>query len=222
MKEILIAPSVLSCDFGRFAEEIVAVEAAGADLIHMDVMDGHFVPNITIGPMIVAAAKKVAQKPLDVHLMIENPQAYIADFAKAGADFITVHVEAENHLFRAIELIKSFGKKAGVSLNPATPLGVLEEILADVDMVLVMTVNPGFGGQSYIASMDAKISRVRTMIEESGKKIYLEVDGGIKANNVRGPVRAGADVIVMGTEVFHSQDYAKKIQEVRKEIATIR
>lgn len=222
MDKILVAPSVLSCDFGRFAEEIAAVEAAGADLIHIDVMDGHFVPNITIGPMIVAAAKKVAQTPLDVHLMIENPQAYIADFARAGADLITVHVEAENHLFRAIELIKSFGKKAGVSLNPATPTVTIEEIISEVDMVLVMTVNPGFGGQSYIASMDAKISRIRKMIEACGKKIYLEVDGGIKANNVRGPVRAGADVIVMGTEIFHSQDYAQKIEEVRKEIAEIR
>ncbi len=218
MKKILIAPSILSCKFSKLGQEIREVEKAGADLIHVDVMDGHFVPNITIGPLVVRAVKEVSSIPLDVHLMIANPGKYVADFIEAGADIITLHVETDDHIFRTIDEIKSFGKKAGVSINPSTPEDTLKYIIDVVDMILVMTVNPGFGGQKYIHSMEPKIRRTRQMIEESGREIDLEADGGIKAQNVKQVVDAGANVLVMGTEIFHSEDYAAKIQEIRKVI----
>ena len=220
MNKIQIAPSILSCNFLELGKEIKDVEKAGADLIHIDVMDGHFVPNITIGPLFVEAIKKIATKPLDVHLMIDNPGAFVNDFAVKGADIITIHAEADNHLFRTLEVIKSSGKKAGVSLNPSTPLAFLDHVIHIVDLILIMTVNPGFGGQAYIPSMEEKIRNTRKMIDKTGRKIDLEVDGGIKADNVKKVVQAGGDMIVMGTEIFHSKDYRKKIQEVRKKIGS--
>jgi ribulose-phosphate 3-epimerase len=220
MNKIRIAPSILSCNFLELGKEIKNVEKAGADLIHIDVMDGHFVPNITIGPLFVEAIKKIATKPLDVHLMIENPSLFVQDFIAKGADIVTVHAEADNHLFRTLEIIKSSGKKAGVSLNPSTPLSFLDHVIHIVDLILIMTVNPGFGGQAYIPSMGEKIRNTRQMINMTGRKIDLEVDGGIKADNVKKVVQAGGDMIVMGTEIFHSRDYKKKIQEVRKKIGS--
>ena len=220
MNKIQIAPSILSCNFLELGKEIKDVEKAGADLIHIDVMDGHFVPNITIGPLFVEAIKKIATKPLDVHLMIDNPGAFVNDFAAKGADIITIHAEADNHLFRTLEVIKSSGKKAGVSLNPSTPLSFLDHVIHIVDLILIMTVNPGFGGQAYIPSMEEKIRNTRKMIDKTGRKIDLEIDGGIKADNVKKVVEAGGDMIVMGTEIFHSKDYRKKIQEVRKKIGS--
>jgi ribulose-phosphate 3-epimerase len=218
MTNIRISPSILSCDFSRLGQEIRDVEKAGADLIHVDVMDGHFVPNITIGPIVVKAVKAASSVPLDVHLMIENPEKYVGDFIEAGADILTLHVEADRHIFRTIDEIKSSGRKAGVSLNPGTPEDVLKYIIDVVDMVLIMTVNPGFGGQKYIHSMEQKIERTRKMIDETGRDVDLEVDGGIKALNAKRVVDAGADILVMGTEIFHSGDYEKKMAEVRKAI----
>jgi ribulose-phosphate 3-epimerase len=220
MNKIQIAPSILSCNFLELGKEIKDVENAGADLIHIDVMDGHFVPNITIGPLFVEAIKKIASKPLDVHLMIDNPGAFVHDFIIKGADIVTIHAEADSHLFRTLEVIKSSGKKAGVSLNPSTPLAFLDHVIHIVDLILIMTVNPGFGGQAYIPSMEEKIRNTRKIIDKTGKKIDLEVDGGIKADNVKRVVQAGGDMIVMGTEIFHSKDYRKKIQEVRKKIGS--
>jgi ribulose-phosphate 3-epimerase len=219
MKRVQIAPSILSCDFVRLGDEIRAVEAAGADLVHVDVMDGHFVPNITIGPLVVKAIKRMNTKPLDVHLMIANPSAFVADFAEAGADIITFHAETDNHMLRTIDFIKSHGKKAGVSLNPATPIDFLEYLLDEVDMILIMTVNPGFGGQKYIPAMGEKIRAVRSMIERSGRDIALEVDGGIKASNARMVVDAGANVLVMGTEIFGSANYRDKFAEIWRNLA---
>jgi ribulose-phosphate 3-epimerase len=218
MGRIFIAPSILSCNFLALEKEIKDVERAGADLIHIDVMDGHFVPNITIGPMIVEAVKRVAVKPLDVHLMIEDPAKYVEDFISAGADIVTVHAEADHHLFRTIDVIKSMGKKAGVSLNPSTPLSKLDHIISEVDMVLIMSVNPGFGGQRYIVTMDEKIKKTRQMIQKSGRKIDLEVDGGIKTENAKRVADAGANILVLGTGIFHTKDYKKTIQEVRKRV----
>ena len=218
MTKTLIAPSILSCKFTKLGQEIRDVEKAGADLIHIDVMDGHFVPNITIGPLIVRAVKEVSRIPLDVHLMIENPAQYVTEFIEAGADIVTVHVETDPHIFRTIDLIKSFGKKAGVSLNPSTPEGAVRYLIEVVDMVLIMTVNPGFGGQKYIRSVEQKIEKTREMIEETGRAIDLEVDGGIKVQNAARVVSLGANVLVMGTEIFHSGDYRKKIEDVRKAI----
>jgi ribulose-phosphate 3-epimerase len=211
-----IAPSILSADFSRLGDEIRAVEAAGADYIHIDVMDGHFVPNITIGPLIVSAARKVTSLPLDVHLMIENPDQYIPDFAKAGADIIVVHAEATSHLHRTIQLIKSFGKKAGVSLNPATPLNALDYILEELDLVLLMTVNPGFGGQSFIDACLPKIHSLRAMLDRRGCEAELEVDGGVKESNMAGISHAGADVFVAGSAVFGSPDYTKTITALKE------
>lgn len=210
-----IAPSILSADFCRLGEEIMAVEAGGADYIHIDVMDGHFVPNITIGPPVVAAVRKITRLPLDVHLMIENPDRYIPDFAAAGADIIVVHAEASIHLHRSIQLIKSLGKKAGVSLNPATPLNYLEYVLADLDLVLLMTVNPGFGGQSFIEEALPKIKALRAMLDKRGLEAELEVDGGVKVDNIARISHAGADVFVAGSAVFGNSDYTATIKALK-------
>ncbi len=212
---IKISPSILSADFARLGEEVRAVEQAGADYIHVDVMDGHFVPNITIGAPVVKSLRPVTSLPLDVHLMIENPDKYIPDFAAAGADIITVHQEATVHLHRTLQLIRSFGKRAGVSLNPATPVGVLELVLAEVDLILLMTVNPGFGGQSFIPFTLGKIAQMRTMIERSGRMIELEVDGGVNSDNIGDLAAAGADVFVAGSAVFNGGDYVRKLTELR-------
>jgi len=211
-----IAPSILSADFSRLGEEIAAIEAGGADYVHIDVMDGHFVPNITIGPLIVQAVRRVTQLPLDVHLMIAEPDRYVADFAKAGADIIVVHAEATNHLHRTVQLIKSLGKKAGVSLNPATPLNVLDYVLEDLDLVLLMTVNPGFGGQSFIDACLSKIQALRGIMDRRGIEAELEVDGGVKTDNIARIAHAGADVFVAGSAVFGSSDYAATIAEMKK------
>ena len=211
-----IAPSILSADFSRLGEEIAAIEAGGADYVHVDVMDGHFVPNITIGPLIVEAARKVTTLPLDVHLMIMNPDLYIPAFAKAGADIIVVHAEATHHLHRTVQLIKSFGKRAGVSLNPATPLNVLDYILEELDLVLLMTVNPGFGGQSFIEACLPKIHALRGMLDKRGLETELEVDGGVKTDNIDRIAHAGADVFVAGSAVFGSPDYATTIAELKR------
>ncbi len=211
-----IAPSILSADFARLGDEVRTVAAAGADYIHIDVMDGHFVPNITIGPLVVEAVRRVTDLPLDVHLMIENPDRYIPDFAKAGSDIIVVHAEATHHLHRTVQLIKSFGKKAGVSLNPATPLNVLEYLLEELDLVLLMTVNPGFGGQSFIEACLPKIHALRGMLDKRGLETELEVDGGVKTDNIDRIAHAGADVFVAGSAVFGSPDYAATIAELKR------
>ncbi|HEY3277623.1 MAG TPA: ribulose-phosphate 3-epimerase [Syntrophorhabdaceae bacterium] len=218
MRNVRIAPSILSCDFSRLGREISDVEKAGADLIHVDVMDGHFVPNITIGPLIVRAVKKSATIPLDVHLMIEHPERYVADFIEGGADIVTIHAEADKHMLRTIDVIKSLGKKAGISLNPSTPEEEIKYVFDVIDMVLIMTVNPGFGGQKYMESMERKIRKIREMIDNSGRSIDLEVDGGLKAQNAYRAVEAGADILVMGTEIFQSGNYAEKMAQVRKAI----
>lgn len=216
---IKIAPSILSADFARLGEEVRAIEAAGADYVHVDVMDGHFVPNLTIGPPVVAALRQVTKLPLDVHLMINNPDAYIPDFAQAGADIITVHQEASTHLHRSVQLIRSLGKKAGVSINPATPVGTLEIVLDDLDLVLVMSVNPGFGGQSFIPSALGKITTLRREITRRGLQVELEVDGGVKPDNIAEIAAAGADVFVAGSAVFGSGDYAATIAALKANAA---
>jgi ribulose-phosphate 3-epimerase len=212
-----IAPSILSADFSRLGEEVLAVDRAGADYIHIDVMDGHFVPNITIGPLVVEAVRKVTSLPLDVHLMIENPDLYIPDFARAGSDIIVFHAEATNHLHRTVQLIKSFGKKAGISLNPATSLHHLDYLLEELDLVLLMTVNPGFGGQSFIEACLPKIQALRGMLDKRGLETELEVDGGVKTDNIGRISSAGADVFVAGSAVFNSSDYATTIAELKKQ-----
>jgi ribulose-phosphate 3-epimerase len=215
-RTIKIAPSILSADFSRLGEEIKAVEAAGADLIHVDVMDGHFVPNITIGPLIVQACRKATKLPLDVHLMIENPELYIADFAKAGADYITVHAEAARHLHRLVQSIREHkGVKAGVSLNPATPLEELDYILDELDLVLIMSVNPGFGGQAFIPSALRKIRELRQLINDRKLSVEIEVDGGVKPENAAAIAGAGADILVAGSAVYGAKDYAAAIREIR-------
>jgi ribulose-phosphate 3-epimerase len=213
---IKIAPSILSADFARLGDEIRAIEAGGADYVHVDVMDGHFVPNITIGPLIVDAIRPVTKLTLDVHLMIENPDLYIPDFAKAGADLIVVHAEATKHLHRTVQLIQSLGKKVGVALNPATSLSALDIILPDLDLVLLMTVNPGFGGQSFIESSLSKITELRQRIDTLDKKIELQVDGGVKVDNIERIAAAGADVFVAGSAVFGSNDYAATITQMKQ------
>ena len=214
-KPIQIAPSILSADFARLADEVAAVEQAGADLLHIDVMDGHFVPNLTIGPPIVESLRKVTKLPLDVHLMITNADAFIPEFAKAGADYLTVHVEACPHLHRTIQSIKELKVKAGVTLNPATPVHTLQEILAEVDLVLIMSVNPGFGGQKFIDSCLAKVKAVRQMLDRIGSHALLEVDGGVKAENAAQVLEAGADVLVAGSAIFSGSDYAARIAALR-------
>ena len=202
MQQFMIAPSILSADFSRLGEEIEAVEKAGADVIHVDVMDGHFVPNITIGVPVVASVRKITDLPLDVHLMIQDADRYIDDFARAGADWITVHVEACPHLHRTIDRIKELGKKAGAVLNPATPLVTLEEILGDVDLVMLMSVNPGFGGQSFIRSSLNKIKTLKNMIEERDLEVGIEVDGGISPATIEKVAGAGANLFVAGSAIF--------------------
>ena len=210
-----IAPSILSADFSKLGEEILAVEAAGADWIHIDVMDGNFVPNITMGPAIISSLRKATKLPFDVHLMIENPDRYIESFSRAGADIITVHAEATNHLYRTIDLIKSFGQRAGVALNPATPLVQLEDVIRHIDLLLIMTVNPGFGGQKFIASSLSKIARANKMLEGLPRKPLLEVDGGVNLQNIGDIAEAGADVIVAGAAIFGSDDYQKTIATMK-------
>ncbi|MDR7236241.1 ribulose-phosphate 3-epimerase [Neobacillus drentensis] len=212
---VKIAPSILSADFSKLGEEIIAVEKGGADYIHVDVMDGHFVPNITIGPLIVEAIRPITKLPLDVHLMIENPDQYIEAFAKAGADYITVHVEACRHLHRTIQNIKSFGIKAGVVLNPATPVESIQHIIGDIDMVLLMSVNPGFGGQKFIPEVLPKIKKVKEMAEQKGLDIEIEIDGGVNSETAKLCVEAGANVLVAGSAIYNQEDYAEAISLIR-------
>ena len=211
----LIAPSILSADFSRLGEEIAAVEAAGADWIHVDVMDGRFVPNITIGPVVVASIRKATRLPFDVHLMIESPERFIDGFAGAGANTITVHVEAAAHLHRTVAMIREKGLRAGVSLNPATPLALVEPILPDIDLLLVMTVNPGFGGQKFISGMIPKIAAAKRMIQRAAPEVLLEVDGGVHLKNIRSIADAGADILVAGSAIFGSRDYAATIRAMK-------
>ena len=218
--EPLIAPSILSADFARLGDDVRAVLDAGADIVHFDVMDNHFVPNLTIGPMICSALRDYGiEAPIDVHLMVEPVDRIIPDFAKAGADFITFHPEASRHVHRTVGLIHEQGCKAGLVFNPATPLDWLEHLLDDLDMVLLMSVNPGFGGQKFIdASLD-KLKRARRMIDDSGREIRLEIDGGVKTGNIREIAASGADTFVAGSAIFGSDDYAATIAEMKKEIA---
>ncbi|WP_040228049.1 ribulose-phosphate 3-epimerase [Bhargavaea cecembensis] len=214
-----IAPSILSADFSKLGEEVKEVERAGADYIHVDVMDGHFVPNITLGPLVVRALRPVTDLPLDVHLMIENPDRYIGEFADAGADIITVHAEACPHLHRTVQLIKSHGVKAGVVLNPHTPVEVLDYVIDDLDMVLLMTVNPGFGGQSFIRSVIPKIERTAALIRERGLDTEIEVDGGVTEETAAECARAGAGVFVAGSAIFGKEDRASALQGIRNAAA---
>ncbi len=212
---IKIAPSILSADFSILADEVASLEKAGADYIHVDIMDGHFVPNITFGPGVVKALKRKTSLPLDVHLMIENPDQYIDAFIEAGADIVTVHVEAATHLQRTLSTIRKKGVKAGISLNPATPVQYVDYVLDDIDMVLIMTVNPGFGGQKFIPSMIPKIQKVRDLVEGMKHAIEIEVDGGITPDNVDTVITAGANVIVAGSAVFQASDRKKVVQDLR-------
>ncbi|MCX5839878.1 MAG: ribulose-phosphate 3-epimerase [Deltaproteobacteria bacterium] len=211
----IIAPSILSADFSALGEEIAAVEAAGADWIHIDVMDGHFVPNSTIGPGVVKSLRKMSVLPFDVHLMIENPEQYIQPFAEAGSDRITVHMEALIHLHRTVSQIKELGLKAGVSLNPATPLSFVESILTDIDLLLIMTVNPGFGGQQFIKTMLPKIRQARELIDRFAPAVLLEVDGGVTLTNMPAILKAGADVFVAGASIFGSGNYRDTIGKMK-------
>lgn len=217
----LISPSILSADFARLAEAVQMVEAAGADWIHVDVMDGHFVPNLTVGPPMVEALRKVTSLPLDVHLMMTNPDAFIPEFVDAGADLLTVHVEACPHLHRTVQSIKERQVKAGVSLNPATSVTAIEEILGDVDLVLVMSVNPGFGGQQFITSSLDKIRRIRTMMNNSRSSAHLEVDGGVNLTNVASVIHAGANVLVAGSAIFGSKNIPETIRQMRTAAQTV-
>lgn len=212
---VKIAPSILSADFSKLGEEIKDVERGGADYIHVDVMDGHFVPNITIGPLIVDAIRPVTKLPLDVHLMIEDPDSYIEAFANAGADYITVHAEACKHLHRTVHFIKSFGVKAGVVLNPATPVNVIEHVIEDIDMVLLMSVNPGFGGQKFIPAVLPKIAAVKELADAKGLNIEIEVDGGVNEETARLCIEAGANVLVAGSAIYNQKDRAAAIAALK-------
>jgi ribulose-phosphate 3-epimerase len=213
-----IAPSILSADFRRLGDEVAAVTAAGADYIHVDVMDGHFVPNITIGPLVVEAARRSTHLPLDVHLMISEPDRYLEDFVRAGANLISVHVEVLPHLHRTLQRIRELGAKASVTLNPSTPLVTIEHVLEQLDMVLLMTVNPGFGGQEFISAMIPKIRDLRRLIDERRLTVDVEVDGGINAETIGAVARAGADVFVAGSAVFHASNYGETLSLFRKKI----
>lgn len=219
-RTVMIAPSLLSANFLRLEEELRRTEEAGADMFHIDIMDGHFVPNITIGPFVVEFIRKATKLPLDVHLMIEEPDRYIKDFISAGADWITVHYEALKHLHRTINWIRDSGARPGVSLNPATPVWSLDHILDEVDMVLIMSVNPGFGGQSFIPQSLEKIKILREMIRDKGLNTLIEVDGGIKIDNARKVVDAGADILVMGSGFYNSRDYKSLMKELKEIIET--
>lgn len=216
---VKIAPSILSADFLNLEEEIKAVEEAGADMLHIDIMDGHFVPNITIGPFIVEQIRKIASLPLDVHLMIEKPANYLKDFIRAGADYLTVHLEACIHLHRTVQWIKERDVKAGVSLNPATPVSSLENILSDIHLALLMSVDPGFGGQKFIPQVLEKIRTLKKSLEEKGLSTVIEVDGGINIDNAKNIASAGADILVMGSAVFDSGDYRGVLKGVREHLA---
>lgn len=212
---VKIAPSILSADFSKLGEEIKAVEMAGADYIHVDVMDGHFVPNITLGPLVVQAIRPITKLPLDVHLMIEKPELYIDAFANAGADIITVHVEASTHLHRTIQMIKKKGVKAGVVLNPATPVDTIKHIIHDIDLVLLMTVNPGFGGQSFIQNVIPKIREVSELVHAHGLNVEIEVDGGVNAETAPLCIEAGANVLVAGSAIYGKKDLKDAISSIR-------
>lgn len=214
----MLAPSLLSADFANLREEISKIEKGGADYLHLDVMDGTFVPNISFGTPVIKSLRRITELPFDVHLMVDKPERYIEDFVDAGADIITVHEEATTHLHRTIQLIKSFGVKAGVSLNPSTPVENLEYVLDDIDLILIMSVNPGFGGQSFINSMVDKIRKTREIIDRRGLDIILEVDGGIKLNNARKMVELGVDLIVSGSDVFGAEDIVKRTREFKDTI----
>jgi len=213
-----IAPSILSADFSRLADEVRAVEKAGADVIHVDVMDGHFVPNITIGPLVVQGLKKLTSLPLDVHLMIENPERYIEVFAQAGSDWITIHAEVCPNLKRMIKKVRQLNVRPGIVLKPATPLKTLFPVLDDIDLVLIMSFNPEFGGQSFIPATLKKIERLRRMIDQNNYPVEIEVDGGVKVENIREVSMAGADIFVVGTGIFKTKDYEDTIKKLREEI----
>ena len=214
----LIAPSILSADFSKLGEEIRAVEGAGADWIHVDVMDGHFVPNITMGPLVVQAVRRATSLPIDVHLMIEHPERYVSDFASAGATFISVQVEACRHLNRTLQMIMEAGARPGVVLNPSTPLGAIDWVLEYVDFILIMSVNPGFGGQSFIPNSLDKVKNLKRMLQAAGSSALIQIDGGVKGSNIAEISRAGADVFVAGSAIFGSGDYAKTINDFRKKL----